>query len=109
MLSSKKDILECSPPFVMEYPAGDWSLVTKISGVNNILKHTIVYIKNGALKQRYLDVKEPPFYVGAEVWELDYGSVLMTLNHPSLLEHPARKIWEEWLVIKNTDNSNEVI
>lgn len=101
MLPTKKDILECSPPFVMEYTAGDWSLVTKISGVNNLLKLTIVYIKNGELKQRYLDVMEPPFYVGADVWELDYGSVLMTLNHPSLLEHPARKIWEELLAFKS--------
>ena len=104
MLPSKKDILKCSPPFLMELPTGEWSLIINVAEVNGFLKLDIVNMKKGVLKQRAIELTEQPFYVGADVWELNYGSVLMTLEHPSLLGHPARKIWEAWLASKNSDD-----
>ena len=100
MLISRKDILNGNPPFLMESATGEWAVISKITAFESRLKLEVVVRKSGAFIQRSFDVKNPPFYVGADVWELDYGSVLMTLSHPSLVEHPAKKIWEEWLAYK---------
>jgi hypothetical protein len=100
VLSSQKNILEYRPPFLMESPTGVWTLVVKIVSTDNSLKLLIVHDENGEFEQRSFIVTEPPFYVGADVWELEYGSVLMTLNHPSLHDHPANQLWEKWLVRK---------
>ncbi len=80
----------------MEHPAGDWSLVIKISRVNEGLNLTILYMNSDKFREREILIDVPPFYVGAGVWELDYGSTLMTLEHPSLCEHPAKIMWEKW-------------
>ncbi len=101
MLISDKDICKSNPPFLLQSATSEWTLVSKISGSNNNLKLAIVERKNGGFSQRTLELNDPPFYVGADVWELEYGSRLMTLNHPSLIDHPARKIWKEWLVHLN--------
>lgn len=104
MLPSKKDILKSSPPFLMKHLNSEWSLVIDITDINGILKLDIVDMNKSVLNQRVIKLTEQPFYVGEDVWELDYGSVLMTLNHPSLLAHPARKIWGTWLACKNSDD-----
>lgn len=96
MLPSKKDISESSPPFLMKFPSGEWSLVTEIINENNNQKLVIVYLKDDQLKQRYYVVSEPLFYVGADVWEAEYGAVLMTLNHQTLYDHPANRLWQKW-------------
>ena len=85
----------------MEYPNGDWFLVTEIIKADSIQKLVIVYRKDDEFKQRCVDIAEPLFYVGADVWELEFGSILMTLEHPTLLDHPAMKLWMEWLNFKS--------
>ena len=80
----------------MEHPAGDWSLVININKVNEGLNLNVLYMDNDQFLQRDILIDVPPFYVGADVWELDHGSVLMTLKHPSLSEHPAKIMWEKW-------------
>ena len=44
-----------------------------------------------------MQLSETPFHVGADVWELNYGATLMTLNHEVLNGHPAKQLWQEWL------------
>ena len=80
----------------MEHPAGDWSLIINIARVNEGLKLTVLYMNDNKFLQRDIFIDVPPFYVGADVWELDHGTVLMTLEHPTLIEHPAKTIWEKW-------------
>ena len=96
MLPSKKEILESNPPFLMEHPAGDWSLIKNISKVSEGLNLTVLYMNDNTFLQRDILINVPPFYVGADVWELDHGTVLMTLEHPTLSEHPAKTMWEKW-------------
>jgi len=100
MLASKKELLNCSPPFLMKLVTGEWSLVVKISNLNNMINLLIVQSENNGFMQRNFVIPEPPFYVGADVWELEYGSVLMTLKHPSLNNHPAKILWEKWVLYK---------
>lgn len=101
MLISDKDICKSNPPFLLQSATNEWTLISKISGSKHNLKLEIVERKNEEFSQRSLVLNDPPFYVGADVWELEYGSRLMTLNHPSLINHPAREIWKDWLVHLN--------
>ena len=101
MLPSKKDISESNPPYLLKYPTGEWSLVSEIIYENSMQKLKIVYLKAGEFKQRVLEVESPLFYVGADIWELEFGSILMTLDHPTLHDHPAMNVWNQWLSLKN--------
>ena len=100
MLPSKKDISKSSPPFLMEFPSGEWSLVTEIINENKNQKLVIVCLKDDEFIKRHHVISEPPFYVGADVWEIEYGAVLMTLNHQTLYNHPANRIWQKWIEYK---------
>ena len=105
MLPSTKDIFETKPPYLLEHPAGDWSLVIEILNVDKGLKLTSLFLKNNKFLQRDIIIDEPPFYVGADVWELEYGTILMTLDHPTLSEHPAKTMWNKWKITLRQDNS----
>jgi len=98
MLVSKKGIHNANPPFLLRSATGKWTLVSKITETENCLKLEVVEIKNGNFSMRFISLNEQPFYVGADIWELEYGSVLMTLNHSSLNDHPAQTLWEQWIV-----------
>ena len=87
----------------MEFPTGEWSLVTAIIDKDNSQKLVIVYRKDDEFKQRIVELSEPLFYVGADVWELEFGSILMTLDHPTLFDHPAIKLWYKWLEYTSED------
>lgn len=100
MLISEKDILDVSPPFLMKYATGNYFLITNISRVNNRLRLDLVEKENGDYKQRSFEITDFLFYVGEGVWELEYGSILMTLEHPSLANHTAKKLWQEWYIYK---------
>jgi hypothetical protein len=97
MLISQKDILECNPPFLMRLSNSAWQLV------ENVVLHearyclTIIEKIDGKFSKRLIQLDEAPFHVGEDVWELDYGSTLMTLRHESLTEHPAKQVWQDYL------------
>lgn len=97
MLISQNDILQCTPPFLMQSASNDWLLVDKIcvEGENYIL--SILEMSADEFIQRSILLNEAPFHVGAEVWELEYGATLMTLQHASVADHPARRLWQKWL------------
>jgi hypothetical protein len=97
MLISKKVIHNTTPPFLFLSAMKKWNLVSKISETYSCLRLELIENKNGVFNLRYLNLNEVPFYVGADIWELEYGSVLMTLNHPSLHDHPAITLWEQWI------------
>ena len=96
MLISNKAINNVNPPFLLRSATGKWTLVSKITETENCLKLEAVESNNGNFNMRSINLNELPFYVGADIWELEYGSVIMTLNHPSLHDHPANTLWE-WI------------
>lgn len=97
MLISKEEIGTFTPPFILRTATGKWTLVSKVIRVESNLKLEIIENKNGNFCVRSIDLKEEPFYVGEGVWELEYGSVIMSLNHQSLDDHPANALWTQWL------------
>lgn len=96
LLPSNKNILNALPPFLMKHPDGKWSLVIRITKSDNSLELIILHLDECTFTQRKILLTTPPFHVGADIWELDYGSVLMTLSHPTLSSHPATSLWQRW-------------
>lgn len=101
MLISKKIIQKTNPPFLLLSATGEWALVLKVTETSNGLMLEVLESNNGEFVTRSINLNEEPFYVGADIWELEYGSVLMTLNHQSLYEHPAQTLWKQWVMHKN--------
>jgi len=100
MLNTQKNILNSSPPFLMQTAIQEWMLIESVSIDAEQYNLAIIEKNNGVFKKRTIQLAEPPFYIGAEIWELDYGATLMTLYHDSLVKHPAKKLWMEWLNIQ---------
>lgn len=97
MLITQKNILECNPPYVMELSNNTWQLVEQITLIEERYSLTIIEKDDEKISKRIIYLDETPFHVGEEVWELNYGSTLMTLNHKSLDGHPAKQVWQEYL------------
>lgn len=97
MLITQKDILNSRPPFLMQAATQEWLLIESIALLENQLNLVIIEKIEGRFSKRILQLGETPFHVGADVWELNYGATLMTLNHATLSEHPAKLLWQEWL------------
>ena len=100
LLISQKNILEFKQPFLLVHPAADWLVVIVISNAVNGLKLTILEEADNTFKKREINIYTVPFYVGADIWELDYGTVLMGLNHSTLVDHPAINLWKRWKLAK---------
>jgi len=96
MLPSKKDISNVQAPWLMQIANGDWQLVISVKNANSFTIE-ILERNNGEFSKRMICQDEPPFYVGADVWELNYGATLMTLKHETLAGHPAQQLWTDWL------------
>ena len=97
MLPSIKNICECKPPFLLKHSTGDWSVIIKILDNDKELRFITLYTDNNEYLQSNFTTSEKPFYVGADIWELNFGSVIMTLSHPTLTKHPATKLWHDWV------------
>ena len=99
MLISKKDISTIQPPLLMQTSDSNWKLVLKAK-TSTTFDIEILERESDEFVTRIITQKEPPFYVGEDIWELNYGATLMTLNHQSLNEHPAQQLWKDWLAYK---------
>ena len=102
MLLSKKNIFETNPPFLMEMANGNWLLIANITQEDDSIQLKVIEEKTKALVTRDIIINQEPFYVGADIWELEYGSKLMTLSHTTLSKHPANDLWEKWLSESST-------
>ncbi|MEM7304405.1 MAG: hypothetical protein AAF372_02635 [Pseudomonadota bacterium] len=105
MLPARKNILYCKPPYLLKYATGKWSLVIDVVSAGEKIELTTLQYSDGEYKKSLVVINDLPFYVGADIWELAYGCVLMTLNHTTLQSHPANQLWLEW---KEACNQNLV-
>lgn len=81
----------------MQSATQEWLLIESIVLFEDNLNLAIIEKIDGCFSKRAMQLGETPFHVGADVWELNYGATLMTLNHETLVEHPAKLLWKEWL------------
>lgn len=101
MLNSPDNILDHHPPFIFVSAKSEWLLIAEIKQVENRIELMVIEKMNNEFSERIIRLEEKPFHVGAEIWELNYGATLKTLNHASLLQHPATLLWQEWIKYKN--------
>ncbi len=101
MLNSQQDIASAKLPLLMQSSNGDWKLVIKVTIGETQYDFHIVDSSQEELSSRIISQQAAPFYVGADVWELDYGATLMTLHHASLSNHPANELWQQWQQFSN--------
>lgn len=97
MLITKKDLLNSRPPFLMKSAAGEWLLIEKIQSSAIGLNLTIIEKVDSKFCKRTIQLDEVPFYVGADVWELNYGATILALEDDSLKGHAANELWQEWV------------
>ncbi len=97
MLNAQRDIANAKLPLLMQSSNGDWSLVVKVTIGEAKYNFHIVERLQEELTSRIISQQAAPFYIGADVWELDYGATLMTLHHASLTNHPANELWQQYL------------
>lgn len=96
MLNTQKDVSTAQLPLLMQMPGGDWKLVVQVCVSEEKSDFRIVEEIKQEFNTRLITQSSPAFYVGADVWELDYGATLMTLQHASLSNHPANELWQKW-------------
>ena len=97
MLITQKDINDAQAPFILENPTGDWKLVVNILRTENQFTVEVVDSNQSELSIRTIELEDVPFYVGADIWELEYGTRLIKLDRKSEPLHPAYKLWKKWL------------
>ena len=97
MLITKKELTKEYVPMLMVSAQGTWKLVIDILRDRNEWQLCLLETRDNEFVTRKVKVTEEPFYVSSEIWELDYGTTLMTLQHETLTNHPALKLWQAWL------------
>ena len=92
-----RDIFEVEPPFLILFGNGEWKVARQL------LPHAdgIAYLE--PFSDRTADTEPDgvipgaPWHVGDNLWEMDYSTQIMTLNHPHQQRHPAWQLWLQWL------------
>lgn len=103
MLNQRIDITEVKPPFLLSNSDNSWHIVISIHKLGaDHYQLSCVEKQNNKFNQYTKTISESPFYVAEHIWELTYGSEIKTLLDDSLIDHPARKLWNEWNKHKKT-------
>lgn len=90
-----RNIFEAKPPFLVLYASQQWKLAIEIQPHAQGI--AIVEPFSGDNPDAKVIVPGSPWHVGDNVWEFDYATQVMTLDHPSYHKHPAWQLWLYWL------------
>ena len=100
MLIRPRNIYEVEPPFLILFGNGEWKVARQI------LPHTdgVAYLEPFSEDSTEADpdgvIPGSPWHVGENVWEMDYSTQIMTLDHPQQRRHPAWQLWLQWLSLQ---------
>ena len=98
MLNQRKDISEVSPPLLLTFPTGNFHLITSIEYIetNHYVCNCVKRLEGDFIHYQH-HINDVPFYVAENIWELKFGVEIMTLLESDLINHPATRIWQEWI------------
>lgn len=95
MLDHDRDILSSKPPFLVLFANNAWKVAIEL------LPHpqgiAIIEPFSDGDKDSAVIIPGTPWHVGDNVWEFDYATQIMTLDHPNYHKHPAWQLWLYWL------------
>ena len=97
MLNNRKDIIHAKLPLLLLAPNNSWELIVTLEKIAaDQYKGLFIRVTGEQLEARELSIQEAPFHVAADIWELQYGVQIMTLDHDTLRNHPASEAWQRW-------------
>ena len=97
MLIRPRNILEIDPPFLIIFGNGDWKVARRLVAHPDGVGYFEPYSAADDDENPDGVVAGSPWHVGDNVWELDYNTQIMTLDHPQYHTHPAWQLWLVWL------------
>lgn len=96
------NILKASPPFLVLYANNQWKVAIEL------IKHPkgIAFLEpfHEDSPDNAIIIPGSPWHVGESVWEFDYATQVMTLDHPNYHKHPAWQLWLYWLKYQTEKN-----
>ena len=95
MLIRHEDILQHSMPMLLVSAGSSGFAVVASIQLNEDGQYNarIIQETENGLCDQWLLLESPPFHIGDEVWELDYGQQILSIRDT---EHGAWEIWREW-------------
>ncbi len=97
MLNQRIDIVDAPLPLLLSMPGDTWHLIIKIEKLSDDeFCCSCLRQSDNSIEEYTQDIHETPFHVGDGIWELSYGSELVTLLDSSLNDHPAKQLWQQW-------------
>lgn len=96
MLVRPKDIFSVEPPFLILLGNGNWRVARAIHPHPDGLAYVEPFSSADAESPSGVLAGEP-WHVGNHVWEMEYNTQIMTLDHPYHRAHPAWQLWLQWL------------
>lgn len=94
MLRADKNIFAIRPPFLVVLPTSQWKIAARIFPHPDGLLCVEPFYDGEPKVSVYLG---RPWHVADEVWELEYGVQIMTLDVQGMQHHPALALWHEWV------------
>ncbi len=95
MQEHDRSIFEATPPFLVLFASGHWKLAIEVKPHAQGITITEPFSDNDP--DSFVIIPGTPWHVGENIWEFDYATQVMTLNHPNYHNHPAWQLWLHWL------------
>ena len=103
-MNDHKDIFEAKPPFLVLYNNKQWKVAIEL--VQHVKGIAFIEPFTHKTDDQLTIVPGTSWHVGEEVWEFDYGTQIMTLDHPNYHKHPAWQLWLSWLQHVNEEKDH---
>ncbi len=94
-MNRDKDIFEAEPPFLVVYANNQWKVAVELVAHARGVAFIEPFSHDG--DDQLNIVPGTAWHLGENVWEFDYATKIMTLNHPCYHKHPGWQLWLAWL------------
>jgi hypothetical protein len=95
MQEHDRSIFEADPPFLVLFANQQWKVAIEV--IPHAQGIAIIEPFSENTPDSAVIIPGSPWHVGDNVWEFDYATQVMTLNHPNYRKHPAWQLWLYWL------------
>ncbi len=107
MLIRPRNIFDIEPPFLIIFGNRDWKVAKRLTTHPEGVGYYEPFSATGDSDEPDGIVSGSPWHVGDNVWELDYNTQIMTLDHPYYHDHPAWQVWLHWLAAQDKHDTQK--
>ncbi len=98
MYDLNRDIFAAAPPFLIVFANGQWRVATQVFKHSDGVGFIEPFASDTDLERPSGVIPGATWHVGDNLWETDYKTRIMNLDHPHDRRHPARQLWLQWLL-----------